>query len=76
MPTPAGRTTGQAEFLQGDIVSKFLHKVPVEGFYYQSAAMVAAKITRGPICTWFSRHFGCTKPPTRDPTSCPKDPVP
>ncbi len=63
----------QAEFLKGDILREFLPGAAADGIAVLAFAQDAVSITHGPICTFFSKIFGCKKPgpTTRDPTICP-----
>jgi hypothetical protein len=71
LSTPAN---SQAEFLKGGIISDFLPWTPAEG-----VAGVPMLSWSTPVCRWFTKRLSCNcapRPITRDPTDCPRDPVP
>lgn len=71
LPTPANP---QAAFLKGGIINDFLPQTPAEGIVGGPTSVWST-----PVCRWFTRRFSCNCPKgpiTRDPTTCPRDPVP
>jgi hypothetical protein len=75
MSDPATLIATQAGFLQGEITDTLLPGTPAEVFPLAQGLA----ITGGPVCRWLSKLFTCSaacRPITRDPTDCPKNPVP